>query len=150
MAMVLCGEECKYFSSPIDQSHLRPKFIDSPPSAPSSPEPPANPPLGSLYTVPPTPNSTPVNEPRPRSPCPADYAKDDTAVRIRPWGNVDYLSHSWKEEDIWSSWKYVVLEREAYDDGARLENASWRTWAKLKDKLNTVDPESLNWYVMIR
>jgi len=90
-------------------------------------------------------NSTPINGSRPQSLCLADYAKDDTAVRIRPWGNVDYLSHSWKEEDIRSSWKYIVSEREAYNDGTRLENASWRTWATLRDKLNTVDPESLNW-----
>jgi hypothetical protein len=149
MAMVLCGKECNCFSRPIRRSHLQSKFSDSLPSALSSPEPPTNPPLGSPYTVPPTPNSTPIKGLRPQSLYPADYAKDDTAVRIRPWRNVDYLSHSWKEEDIWSSWKYIVSERKAYDDGARLENASWRTWAKSKDKLNIVSPESLNWYVLI-
>jgi hypothetical protein len=148
--MVLCGEECNCFSSSIRQSHLQPKFIDSLPSAPSSPEPPTNPPLGSPYTVPRTPNSTPINGSRPQSLYPADYAKDDIAVRITPWGGVVYLSRSWKEEEIWSSWKYIVSERKACNDGARLENASWRTWAKSKDKLNTISPESLNWYVLIR
>lgn len=37
---------------------------------------------------------------------------------------VDYLSHSWKEEDIWLSRKHVAWSRKAYSDGARLENAS--------------------------
>jgi hypothetical protein len=27
----------------------------------------------------------------------------------------------------------------------RLENASWRTWWKQRNKLSTVSPETLNW-----
>src|SRR5205809_158987 len=33
---------------------------------------------------------------------PTHASIDDTAVRIEPSRHVDYLSHNWKEEDIWS------------------------------------------------
>lgn len=72
-------------------------------------------------------------------------AEDDTAVRTLPSRHVDYLSHNWKEEDIWESWKYIVSRRGDYTNSARLENASWRTWMKSKNKLKTVSPETLNW-----
>ncbi len=72
-------------------------------------------------------------------------AEDDTAVRALPSRHVDYLSHNWKEEDIWKSWKYIVSRRGDYSNSARLENASWRTWMKSKNKLKTVSPETLNW-----
>lgn len=169
--MVLSGEGRNCLSSPIRQHYLQPEFtadqtspprlllkpentarlktitpIDSLPSAPSSLEPPTTLRLGSPYTVSPTPNNTPTNVARPEPLTPARLVKDDTAVQIRPWRNVDYLSYSWKEEDILSSWKYIRSERDTHDNSARLENACWRAWAKSKDKLNTVSPESLNWY----
>ena len=56
-------------------------------------------------------------------------------MQIRPLRNVDYLSHDWKEEDIWTSWKHIISERKVYNDSARLENASWRAWMKSKNKL---------------
>ena len=62
-----------------------------------------------------------------------------------PTRHADYLAHEWKLEDIWSSWRYVVARRKVYSNSVRLENASWRTWAKAKDNLRTVTPESLNW-----
>ncbi|PVH70677.1 hypothetical protein DL98DRAFT_521495, partial [Cadophora sp. DSE1049] len=37
-----------------------------------------------------------------------EYAQDDNLIRVQPSVYVDYLSHDWKEEDIWTSWKYVV------------------------------------------
>jgi hypothetical protein len=67
-----------------------------------------------------------------------------------PSRQVDYLSHDWTEPDIWSSWRYVRKEKAGYlQNAARLENASWRTWAKSKYKLKTITPETLNWYKMI-
>lgn len=72
-------------------------------------------------------------------------AEDDTAVRALPSRHVDYLSHNWREEDIWESWKYIVSRRGDYSNSARLENASWRTWMKSKNKLKTISPETLNW-----
>lgn len=74
-------------------------------------------------------------------------AVDDTAIEIQPTRHVDYLSHDWKEEDIWSSWKHIVSNREEFGNSARLENASWRTWIKAKNHLKTVSPETLNWFV---
>src|SRR5271154_273739 len=71
--------------------------------------------------------------------------KDDQAMEREPARHADYLAHEWKLEDIWSSWRYVVARRRVYSDSVRLENASWRTWAKAKDNLRTVTPESLNW-----
>ncbi|OGM41354.1 putative protein phosphatase type 1 complex subunit Hex2/Reg1 [Aspergillus bombycis] len=70
---------------------------------------------------------------------------DDSLIEEEPSRHVDYLAHEWKEEDIWTSWRYVVARREIYDHGVRLENASWRTWAKLKLNRGTVSPETLNW-----
>jgi len=59
---------------------------------------------------------------------------------------IDYLSHEWtKEDDIWTSWKVMSKQKKAFANGVRLENASWRTWAKQKYNLKTVNPEKLNW-----
>ncbi|RMZ85184.1 hypothetical protein DV738_g230, partial [Chaetothyriales sp. CBS 135597] len=74
-----------------------------------------------------------------------DPAKDDQAVNPEPTRHVDYLSHDWREEDIWASWSYIVHRRKEINNSTRLENASWRTWAKTKQSLKTVSPESLNW-----
>lgn len=71
---------------------------------------------------------------------------DDQALEHQPTRHVDYLSHEWKEEDIWSSWRYIVARRNVYNNSVRLENASWRTWTKAKYGLKTVTPEALNWY----
>lgn len=73
-------------------------------------------------------------------------AGDDLAVRVEPSRHVDYLSHNWKEEDIWSSWRHIVAKRKVYGNSSRLENASWRTWAKSKNRLKTISPDALNWY----
>lgn len=72
-------------------------------------------------------------------------SSDDASVESEPERHVDYLSHDWREEDIWTSWRYVVSRRDRYSNGVRLENASWRTWAKSKYQLQTVSPETLNW-----
>ncbi|SPO06919.1 related to negative regulator of glucose-repressible genes [Cephalotrichum gorgonifer] len=74
-----------------------------------------------------------------------ERAEDDTAVRAQPTRHVDYLSHSWAEEEIWSSWRYIVSRPKDYVNAVRLENALWRTWLKKKNNLKTVSPETLNW-----
>lgn len=86
---------------------------------------------------------------RPDTPELQDHAEDDTAIASKPSRQVDYLSHDWKEEDIWTSWRYVVTRRGEFANSARLENASWRTWMKAKHNLKTISPESLNWYVHV-
>ncbi|PKY46078.1 hypothetical protein RhiirA4_343309 [Rhizophagus irregularis] len=59
---------------------------------------------------------------------------------------VDYLSHEWtQEDDIWTSWKVMSKQKKELSNGIRLENASWRTWAKQKYNLKTVNPKKLNW-----
>ncbi|KAI4114586.1 MAG: hypothetical protein LQ345_004661 [Seirophora villosa] len=72
-------------------------------------------------------------------------AGDDMKLESVPTRHVDYLSHNWKEEDIWSSWRHIVARRKSYSNSTRLENASWRSWAKSKYRLKTVLPETLNW-----
>ncbi|KAH0017125.1 hypothetical protein KCU86_g13143, partial [Aureobasidium melanogenum] len=79
------------------------------------------------------------------SPLPTPTVADDTAIKHEPSRHVDYLSHDWREEDIWSSWRHIVSQRKVYGQRSRLENASWRTWAKSKYHLPTVSPETLNW-----
>ncbi|KAI5927766.1 protein phosphatase type 1 complex subunit Hex2/Reg1 [Camillea tinctor] len=108
-------------------------------------EPPPSPRTGDSYTVSPTEHTASANTSRPGSPDLLEHAEDDTAVKHHPTQHVDYLSHNWKEEDIWSSWRYVVSKRRDFSNGSRLENASWRTWMKAKYKLKTVSPETLNW-----
>lgn len=76
---------------------------------------------------------------------PTSAVADDTDVKQQPSRHVDYLSHNWREEDIWSSWRHIVSQRKVYGQRSRLENASWRTWAKSKYHLSTVSPEALNW-----
>lgn len=70
---------------------------------------------------------------------------DDTAVKDPPSRQVDFLTHEWREEDIWSSWRHIVCNRKIYGERSRLENASWRQWGKTKHNLRTIAPETLNW-----
>jgi hypothetical protein len=79
----------------------------------------------------------------------SQHAEDDTAVSSRPSRQVDYLSHEWREEDIWSSWRYVVTRRGELPNSARLENASWRAWIKAKNNLKTTPPESIDWFASL-
>lgn len=79
------------------------------------------------------------------SPLPTPNVADDTAIKQEPSRHVDYLSHDWREEDIWASWRHIVSQRKVYGEQSRLENASWRTWAKSKYHLRTISPETLNW-----
>ena len=74
-------------------------------------------------------------------------APDDSNVTTLPTGQVDYLSHQWREEDVWNSWKNMTKQKNAIANGSRLENASWRTWWKQRNKLKTISPETLNWSV---
>jgi hypothetical protein len=108
-------------------------------------EPPPSPRTGDSYSASPNEPDTSAYTSRPESPDVLDRAEDDLALRSHPSRHVDYLSHNWREEDIWSSWKHIVSRRGDYANAARLENASWRTWMKAKNKLSTVSPETLNW-----
>lgn len=110
-------------------------------------EPPPSPRTGDSYPVSPADQDDSTSTSRPGSPELGEHAEDDTAVSARPSRQVDYLSHEWREEDIWSSWRYIVTRRGEFANSARLENASWRTWMKAKNNLKTISPESLNWYV---
>ncbi|KAJ7576967.1 hypothetical protein C8J56DRAFT_1171240 [Mycena floridula] len=70
---------------------------------------------------------------------------DDLSLETVPRGQVDYLSHDWEEEDVWRSWRNMTRQKNEIANGMRLENASWRTWWKQRNKLKTVTPETLNW-----
>ncbi|EMD39245.1 hypothetical protein CERSUDRAFT_112904 [Gelatoporia subvermispora B] len=72
-------------------------------------------------------------------------APDDSSFSTLPEGQVDYLSHEWREEDVWRSWRSMTRQKNAIANGMRLENASWRTWWKQRNKLKTISPETLNW-----
>ncbi|KAH7115392.1 hypothetical protein B0J13DRAFT_459767 [Dactylonectria estremocensis] len=105
-------------------------------------EPPPNPKTGNSYTVSPAGHGIPVTTST--SEKLLEHAEDDSAMKAGPWRQVDYLSHDWKEEDIWTSWKYITTRRREYPNSSRLENASWRAWTKCKYKLKTVSPETLS------
>ncbi|OAD77955.1 hypothetical protein PHYBLDRAFT_68548 [Phycomyces blakesleeanus NRRL 1555(-)] len=73
-------------------------------------------------------------------------AEDDYERNIRsPEMCVDYLSYHFDEMDLAASWRVMTKQKKDIVNGLRLENASWRTWAKQKNKLKTVSPETLNW-----
>lgn len=93
----------------------------------------------------PTPSVSTADSTISESPLRTPLMIDDTAVKIQPSRHVDYLSHDWCEEDIWASWRHIVSRRNVYGQRSRLENASWRTWAKSKYQLATIPPEALNW-----
>ncbi|WZH40860.1 hypothetical protein QYS62_001798 [Fusarium acuminatum] len=82
---------------------------------------------------------------RPGTPDRSEHTKDDMAVCRSPSRQVDYLTHNWREEDIWFSWRYIVMRRGVLPNSIRLENAIWRTWVKAKNNLKTISPETLNW-----
>ncbi|KAM6497219.1 hypothetical protein JOM56_007692 [Amanita muscaria] len=75
----------------------------------------------------------------------ANIIPDDSSVSTLPRGQVDYLSHNWQEEDVWRSWRKMTRQKNEITNGIRLENASWRTWWKQRNKLKTITPETLNW-----
>ncbi|KAK7025167.1 DUF1752 domain-containing protein [Favolaschia claudopus] len=75
----------------------------------------------------------------------ANAISDDNAVVNVSRGQVDYLSHEWAEEDVWRSWRNMTRQKNEIANGMRLENASWRTWWKQRNKLKTISPETLNW-----
>ncbi|OJD34175.1 protein phosphatase type 1 complex subunit hex2 [Diplodia corticola] len=83
------------------------------------------------------------------SPAPANThdTRDDLFLRRSdPSRHVDYLSQDWHEDDICSSWRHITVNRHQYGQVSRLENASWRAWAKSRFQLATVLPETLNWF----
>ena len=100
------------------------------------------------------PDRTPCSTSSSTSPPPPDtdnifLPQDDTDAMREPERHVDYLSHAWKESEISNSWKYIVLKKKKRDtdlvNATRLENASWRTWAKARNHLKTVSPATVNW-----
>lgn len=78
-------------------------------------------------------------------------AHDDSESQKRnvraPEMCVDYLSYRFDEMDLAASWQVMTKQKKDIVNGLRLENASWRTWAKHKNNLKTVSPETLNWQV---
>ncbi|KAJ3771610.1 hypothetical protein FB446DRAFT_772983 [Lentinula raphanica] len=75
----------------------------------------------------------------------SNVVPDDSSLSTLPRGQVDYLTHDWQEEDVWRSWRNMTRQKNEIANGVRLENASWRTWWKQRNKLKTVSPETLNW-----
>ncbi|CEP10110.1 hypothetical protein [Parasitella parasitica] len=47
--------------------------------------------------------------------------------------------------DLAASWRMLTKQKLTIVNGIRLENASWRTWAKQRNNLKTVNPDTLNW-----
>ncbi|TFK83123.1 hypothetical protein K466DRAFT_655387 [Polyporus arcularius HHB13444] len=69
---------------------------------------------------------------------------DDSCIGLQAENSVDYLSHNWRDEDMWRSWRSMTRQKNIHN-GLRLQNASWRAWWKLMNGLKTVDPELINW-----
>ena len=86
-------------------------------------------------------------------PSPVVIVPDDSTVPTQEaMIQVDYLSHEWREEDVARSWSNIKSQQSREKNSAadlsnmlRLENASWRTWWKQRNKLKTISPQTLNW-----
>ncbi|KAK4510123.1 uncharacterized protein ATC70_006295 [Mucor velutinosus] len=76
------------------------------------------------------------------------HALDDdfeSSRNVKIESNVDYLSYKFDEMDLAASWRMLTKQKLTIVNGIRLENASWRTWAKQRNNLKTVSPDTLNW-----
>ncbi|KAL8808579.1 MAG: hypothetical protein Q9200_004228 [Gallowayella weberi] len=134
----LVEDEDIHFPSYGDEIYTRPdRHVFEPPSSPADDSSPVVAPCEKAASR--------IGTPRLSRAGSSGSAGDDMNIQNEPSRHVDYLSHNWKEEDIWSSWRHVVARRKVYGNSRRLENASWRTWAKSKYRLKTVAPETLNW-----
>lgn len=138
--------------TPLKRLLLQESFLALPSS--SSPEPTCETAEPSLPSSPLSPSSSEQDGPHSvdstgsaniRDAGSCSVAKDDFAVRPDPSSQVDYLSYAWQEDDLYSSWRHVIVNRMEYGQASRLENASWRAWAKSRFGLPTVLPETLNW-----
>ncbi|KAI5295850.1 hypothetical protein KEM52_006720 [Ascosphaera acerosa] len=87
---------------------------------------------------------TPKQLPSPESADHVLVSCDDTTIADEPTHHVDYLTHCWSEEDIWSTWRYVLSKRSTLPAVARLENASWRCWGKCRAGGLTVLAEKID------
>ncbi|KAF2675331.1 hypothetical protein BT63DRAFT_409429 [Microthyrium microscopicum] len=105
--------------------------VQAPPSSPDSSSPPSV--------------SSPSDEHPAASPPIIHLSGDDMAIKDLPTSHVDYLSYSWKIEEVSASWRHVVSDRYTYGQSRRLENASWRAWWKQLNGLRSLPPEHLNW-----
>ncbi|KAK2667203.1 hypothetical protein RAB80_017624 [Fusarium oxysporum f. sp. vasinfectum] len=95
--------------------------------------------------------STGVSDDPSRSGIPdhGEHTKDDMAASNKPSHQVDYLSHNWRDEDIWSSWRYILRYDVERPNSIRLKNAVWRTRVKAKINMKTISPETLDWLVFL-
>lgn len=89
--------------------------------------------------------SSPLDANSPFLKSPDIIPHDDSNLAPEPSRHVDYLSHQWDVTDISKSWRYIILRRKNVANAARLENASWRTWAQRRCNLKTINPEEVNW-----
>ncbi|QKD57389.2 uncharacterized protein FOBCDRAFT_241933 [Fusarium oxysporum Fo47] len=105
-----------------------------------------------FYTISPADHaSTGVSDDPSRSGTPGhgEHTNDDMAASNRPSHQVDYLSHNWRDEDIWSSWRYIAMRRGELPNSIRLKNAVWRTRVKTKNNMKTISPETLDWLLYV-
>jgi hypothetical protein len=137
-------EEEDFVFPSYDHAQL-PTYSSTKPSTKKNPS--SNKRQTSMASVPNTPPSS-VSTSRPASPV-TTFPLDDSCIRHVPSRHVDYLSYNWVEKEIISSWRYITSSRKEYENSARLENASWRTWAKSRFNLKTVEANTLNWSLEI-
>lgn len=52
------------------------------------------------------------------------FATDDSGVAQYPIRYIDYLGYNWNEEDLSSSWRYLVSSKRAIRLHTRLENTA--------------------------
>lgn len=77
--------------------------------------------------------------------CEIESVEDDFAIQVPPTHHVDYLSHDWRPQDLWTTWRFIISKRTFYKNTARLESACWRVWAQSMNGLQRLNPEDLNW-----
>ncbi|KAI5960649.1 REG1 [Candida pseudojiufengensis] len=93
----------------------------------------------------PSPVASPTATPTLNLQSPELIPHDDSDLTAEPSRHVDYLSYQWDVSDISKSWRYVISKKRDVANAARLENASWRTWAQRRSNLKTISSEVVNW-----
>jgi len=98
----------------------------------------------SYDTIPGTTHSGCTSCPQTKLESNAKNIKDDSDVYYAPSIHVDYFSHAWCVEDILASWRHLQSRERSSKNAARLENATWRAWAKVSSDLPIVSPQEID------
>ncbi|RDH26548.1 hypothetical protein BDQ94DRAFT_176304 [Aspergillus welwitschiae] len=75
--------------------------------------------------------------------------RDDSIIEEVAKVNVDYLAHSWKDEELWATRKHICQMNKDSHVRHRFENALWRTWFASTRQTIPMPAAFISWQVPI-